>query len=83
MSAVSLFNNACREQIGEQLGREQITVLLRGVSFFSKLKQSWQLPLNYGWERKNAISISLMNAKNIMFVYLNAKRTPKILCLSI
>ena len=28
MSAVSLFNNACREQIGEQLGREQITVLL-------------------------------------------------------
>ena len=28
MRAVSLFNNACREQIGEQIGREQIIVLV-------------------------------------------------------
>ena len=28
MRAVSLFNNACREQIGEKIGRDQITVLL-------------------------------------------------------
>ena len=29
MRAVRLFNNACGEQIGEQIGGEKITVLLR------------------------------------------------------
>ena len=31
MRAVSLFNNACGEQIGEQIGGEQITVLLSNL----------------------------------------------------
>ena len=34
MRAVRLFNNACGEQIGEQIGGEQITVLIRtDISF--------------------------------------------------
>ena len=51
MRAVSLFNNACGEQIGEQIGGEQITALVCIIQYsicnYTLAKTDTFLPLYF------------------------------------